>query len=606
MRKQFTRTVVALPLAAVAFAGWLSSANAAGRDDAIADREVAGPPAVEVGIWRTRAQAVFDPVERTLIRRLYTVWDPMPARNVDFVWIPRSVSDDRGGKINGVGRLIWRMQGKPAYDRTSILSEYRGAMKDGRAEGLGSYFDVTGLRYDGEWKKGLMEGSGTLRFTGGDEYVGDMRGGKANGIGRYVDITGEIFEGGFAEGQRDGTGTTTLPNGNSYRSSWANGKEAEGSRLLRLAQSSGQLAQEDSGDVRIGISIDKSKAKSDSIGYLFYTASSRGSRLIIQPDNKRLLGMWKGNDEIGLKEEEEGALFYGVFSLTKPQVFPLTLIFEVQNRSAAPISVVGAYLAVESSVSDLEPAIQLNRDLESCKQTPFKPTFKAENFGWGAAEGAAMHFAFTNPAVNARPKSLDVSKNIGNVVRTTIVNLEPELKAAGVNTGALAAKSATGFVCRGKIAPDCFKLIKADGIFGSISSQVGLKDLSMTVSVTGTLDYNWRDGKGVEQKRSSPYVLNVPLGHIKIEAECGEGGDLDQVAEKALQLRLDETGYRVPVSFQRSVPAGRTSQLTVTLQAAKSSEHDFTVKLQLADGREIASRPISLIYYLPSWYTAAH
>jgi hypothetical protein len=24
--------------------------------------------------------------------------------------------------------------------------------------------------------------------------------------------------------------------------------------------------------------------------------------------------------------------------------------------------------------------------------------------------------------------------------------------------------------------------------------------------------------------------------------------------------------------------------------------------LQLADGREIASRPISLTYYLPSWY----
>ena len=40
--------------------------------------------------------------------------------------------DDKEGKVNGAGRLIWRLQGKPAYDRASIFAEYRGAMKDGR------------------------------------------------------------------------------------------------------------------------------------------------------------------------------------------------------------------------------------------------------------------------------------------------------------------------------------------------------------------------------------------------------------------------------------------------------------------------------------------
>lgn len=395
-----------------------------------------------------------------------------------------------------------------------------------------------------------------------------------------------------------------MPNGNSYRSSWHDGKETEDSRLLRLAQSAGLLAQGDSGDVRIGIGIDKSKAKGDR--YLLYAASSSGSRLLIEPNNKRLLAMWKGNDEIQLNGAEEGVPpWYGVLSMTKAQLLPLTLIFEVQNRSASPISVVGAYLAVDSSVSDLEPAIQLNRDLEVCAETPFKPTFKAENFGWGPAEGAEMHFAFTNPLVNARPKSLDVSKNVGNIARSNNINLEAELKAAGVNTAALAAKSESGFVCKGKSAPDCFKQMKTDGVFGSLTSQMGLNDLSITINVTGTLDYNWHDSKGVEQKRSSPYTLKLPIGHIKVEAECGEGGELDPVAEKALVFRLDASGYRLPVSFQRGIPASRTSQFTVAVEAPKSSEHDFAVKLLLADGREIASRPISLVYYVPSWFAAA-
>ena len=604
MLMEFTKKISVVVLAGFALTIWLSTAGAAGRDIEVIDRDIVGPTTADAGVWRTRAQTLFDPAERILTRRMYTVWDPTPEREVDFVWIPHSVRDDTEGKINGIGHLIWRLRGKPAYDHSAVVAEYRGAMRDGRAEGLGSYVDADGISYEGEWKNGLMDGHGTLKFAGGDEYFGEMHAGKANGTGRYVDVTGEIFDGYFADGQRNGFGTTTLPNGNSYRSSWHNGKETANSRLLRLAQSTGPLAQGDSGDVRIGINIDKSKAKGD--GYLLYAASSSGSRLLIQPNNKRLLAMWKGNDEIQLNGAEEGVPpWYGVLSLTKAQLLPLTLIFEVQNRSASAISVVGAYLAVDLSVSDLEPAIQLNRDLEVCTETPFKPTFKAENFGWGPAEGAEMHFAFTNPLVNARPKSLNVLKNVGDIARTTAINLEAELKAAGVNTAALSAKSKSGFVCKGKSAQDCFKQIKADGIFGSLTSQMGLNDLSITVNVTGTLDYNWHDSKGIQQKRSSPYTLNLPIGHIKVEAECGEGGELEPVAEKALVFRLDASGYRLPVSFQRSIPAGRTSQFTVPVEARKSSEHDFTVKLLLADGREIASRPISLVYYVPSWFAAA-
>ena len=571
--------------------------------DIAADAVIALPPAHSAGVWRTKSQPVFDPAERTLIRRMYVVWDSMPERDLDFVWIPNSLRDDREGKVNGVGRLIWRMKGKPAYDRASIFAEYRGAMQDGRADGEGTYFDADGMSYKGNWKNGLMDGLGTLMLRGGDEYVGQMRAGKAHGTGRYIDVTGEIFEGSFVDGKREGVGTTTLPNRTSYRSRWVQGEETEDSRRVRLAQSAGQLAQAPGSDVRIGIWVDKGKARDS--GDLTYAASSSGPRLVIQPDKQRLMSMWKGNDEIELTDEEGGLTTeYGVLSLNRGQLLPLTLVIEVQNRSAMPIAVAGAYLAVDSSVSDLQPAIQLNRTLPFCAEAPYKPTFRAENFGWGPAENAQMHFGFANPNLSGQPQP-DVSKRVGNIGRTANIDLDPELRAAGVDTAKLAAISRSGFVCgSGSSRPACLEQVKSTGVFGSIAAQVGIKkDTSdIYVSVRGTLDYNWRDSKGASHMRSSPYNISLPLGHIKVEVECGEGGEREVVAANPLQLRLDQTGYRLPISFQRSIPAGRTSQYEVTLKAAKSSQHDFTLVVQLADGREVSSRPVSLLYYLPSWF----
>jgi hypothetical protein len=598
--KKTAAALASLGLVALTLTGWLTAASfGAGADGAVVDLPIAGPPVVETGAWRTKTQSVFDPVTRALERRMYTVWDAAPSRDLDFAWIPDSRRDDRAGKVNGAGRLIWRHKGKPAYDRAAIFAEYRGALKDGRPEGQGSYFDTTGISYTGAWNNGLMEGFGRLTLPGGAQYIGQMRAGTANGTGRYIEITGEIFDGHFIDGLRDGVGTTTLPNASSYRSTWARGKESEDSRRVRLAQSGGRLAPGPSDDVRIGISVDKTKARE---GDFVYGVSSTGPRLTIQPDNKRLMSMWKGGGEIQLTEQEEGGDEYGVFSLTKAQLLPLTLVLEVQNRSAAPITVSGAYLAVQSSASDLQPAIQLNRGLGVCGFAGFVPTFKAENFGWSAAQNAAMRFTFANPKVNARPGTTSVTKSLGTIANTVDVDLEPQLRAAGVNTGTLKARSQTGFVCKSTSMPTCFQQVKATGVFGSIASQIGLEGNNMYVSAAGTLDYTWQDSKGAQHTASSPYNVVLPLGHIKIDAECGEGGEREVIASNPLVFKLDQSGYRLPVSFQRSIPAQQTSRFTVTVRADKSSQNDFTVVLQLADGREISSRPISLLYYVPSWF----
>ena len=76
-----------------------------------------GPLPTENGAWRSKTQQMFDPVEKTLVRRLYTVWDPEPSRDLDFAWVPDTFADDREGVINGQGRLIWRLKGSPPTTR---------------------------------------------------------------------------------------------------------------------------------------------------------------------------------------------------------------------------------------------------------------------------------------------------------------------------------------------------------------------------------------------------------------------------------------------------------------------------------------------------------
>jgi hypothetical protein len=87
---------------------------------------------------------VFDPANRTLLRRTYTIWDPEPSRDLDFVWMPDNPGAKRAGKINGNGHLIWHIKDKPTYDRSAVVAEYSSTLRNGRIEGYGSYLDHTG------------------------------------------------------------------------------------------------------------------------------------------------------------------------------------------------------------------------------------------------------------------------------------------------------------------------------------------------------------------------------------------------------------------------------------------------------------------------------
>ena len=538
----------------------------------------------EHGAWRSRTQQVFDTVERSLVRRQYIVWDPQPSRNLDFAWVPDTPVGDRDGLISGRGRLIWRMQGKPAYDPASVFGEYYGDVKDGRAEGHGTYFDKTGMRYIGAWRNGVMEGRGRLVLPSTDEYIGQFRGGKANGAGRYTDATGETFEGTFANGLREGGGTTKLPDGDSYRSNWMNGEETVGSRAVRIAQIGSQTVAERLEEIRIPVEIESANEA--------YTSYNEGASLGIRP-GERVFNVWKGNDDF-----QTVSLQYGGG--------PLDFKFGVHNRSTRLQYIAGAYLEVSSSKSDLQPAItaDVGRRDQICGASLYGPTIAFANFGWSAADSAILNLTFalantTTPPPAGAPR---ISRRLGRIDKEFTVDLEPDLAAVGVNVPYLKSR-ARGTLCTSANRNACIQQLKSSGIFGTLSNLVDTDGDEASVRATGSLEYDWTDHRGDKRRRTSKLDATITLGRLSPPPTgCAEQAGPEVVIPKPLMFRLDQTGYRIPISFsQRPVAAGSITWFKLPLNALKASQHEFRVFVRMADGAEFPSRPIKFLYYVPSW-----
>jgi hypothetical protein len=237
-----------------------------------------------------------------------------------------------------------------------------------------------------------------------------------------------------------------------------------------------------------------------------------------------------------------------------------------------------------------------------------------ENFGWGPAQKASLRFSFVSPDTQSAPSSYEVTKSLGAIDKLLTVSFESDLRSAGVDVGLLARQAKTkGFKCDAGGLPQCLSKIGGRNVFGTLTdkisfppsgtSQLGQPNKSeLVATMAGVLEYEWTDASGTAHSRTSPFRTFLWLGHIQTEAECGEGGVTELITHKPLQLQVDRADYRIPVPFQRAVPAGRVARYDLLIEAPRSSEHDFSIVLQLADGREIRSRPINLLYFLPSWY----
>jgi hypothetical protein len=136
-----------------------------------------------------------------------------------------------GGKVYDKGRLMY--EGGIKYNRPEGFgirydvsgSRYEGQFREGIANGKGRWFSGGKLVYDGEWASGRMEGNGKLYGSAGKAvYQGALSNGLRQGYGiLYNDAGGKAYEGNWAAGERSGFGKAFSADGKiEYAGMWRN------------------------------------------------------------------------------------------------------------------------------------------------------------------------------------------------------------------------------------------------------------------------------------------------------------------------------------------------------------------------------------------------
>lgn len=99
-------------------------------------------------------------------------------------------------------------------DDTVYIPSYYGPQAI--SSGTGKAVLPDGSIYLGEFKEGLFEGKGTLKWRNGEEYSGDFKAGLQHGRGVRTHVTGDVYEGEYQEGYESGSGKFTYRNGDHY------------------------------------------------------------------------------------------------------------------------------------------------------------------------------------------------------------------------------------------------------------------------------------------------------------------------------------------------------------------------------------------------------
>jgi hypothetical protein len=552
------------------------------------------------GEWQTRAQLVWDSSEQKLVRRTFRVWDPQPELGLEFSWEQQSdATTDPAGTVGGHGKLTWRVKGSASYDRKAVHSEYQGEMQSGRPNGSGRFSTQTGLSYDGSWKDGLMHGRGLIKFPNGDEYDGDFAAGALHGIGRYAAADGSIFEGAFRNGQRDGAGLLMLANGVSYRSLWVNGVETAQSLTNRDAELAGNrgrgadyLMAQAASRVTLSAYIDRKKnadfkKQDESFASFMYDQVNGPGVINIRLASKEIMDLWKGNGVIKRVEELFDA---GQFA-------PVFMVIDISNEGAQSAQIARGYLDVEQSVTDLQPFLNIMSDYSaSCGGSDkFDPNYRFINSGWGGVKNAKVTYSF------GRTPNLAASfvQDIGSFDEAQPASVVDGLQKSGVNVQRLRTG---GFKC-GSLAqiPACTAQLQRSGVLGKVADTVFARNLNVLTRVSGQINYSWTDSSGASQERQSPIFLEVPLLEFKIPdaAECGAPGPVERDL-KPLQLSLDRKSYRIALDYSGNLAPRQNRRFGLTLSAQKSSQHQFKITLELADGRTISTPKFDLLYFKPN------
>jgi len=522
-----------------------------------------GPEAAAAGAWQARSQLVWDDVAGKLVRKAYLAWDSAPERDLEFHW---DGTADGDGPIEGEGRLVWRERGAPAYDPEAVYSDYRGTVRNGRPDGEGRLRVRDGLVYEGGWRDGAMAGDGTIRFANGDSYVG-----------------------GFAGGAPDGAGRLTTADGRVWRSVWRDGAEVE-----RVPAADGvRLAQADGVAVNVymdGRLNDEFRAARDEDGFerFAYAVDDSSGVLRIGLD-AALMDHWKGDAPI------RATLRQGWSNLFEDaaQFGPVFVVIDIANEENQAAEVVGAWLEIAESMSDLQPYLDAWGPADGCN-TRLDPQFSLLNSGWGGVEDARLTYAFgTEEEATSDVRVADV----GSFDTYTDVSLLDGIQALGVDLDRLQNGD---FQCASEAEYGaCLAAWRQSDLLAPLGGAVFSDDNAQLLTrMWGILEYDWTDAKGGRNHRQSPVIIDFPVLDVSFGPECGAGGPVERGYPTA-KLPLDVENARIPINYTASIAPREQKRFGLNLVADKSSRHQFRFVVELADGRTIASPDIDLVYFTP-------
>lgn len=111
------------------------------------------------------------------------------------------------------------------------MSEYKGGVIDGKANGWGRIEFLDGTVYEGNWSNNMFNGEGKLTFPDGNKYVGNFRDNMFYGQGTYTWPGGEEYTGQFLYNKRHGNGVFTWNSYVKYTGEFVK-NEAEGYGIL--------------------------------------------------------------------------------------------------------------------------------------------------------------------------------------------------------------------------------------------------------------------------------------------------------------------------------------------------------------------------------------
>jgi cell division protein FtsB len=102
--------------------------------------------------------------------------------------------------------------------------QYQGQFKDGLLHGSGAYAYSNGDRYEGEFRRDMRDGKGTMYYSNGNKYIGTFRENERHGKGRFIFANGDVYEGDFVHDVRSGKGTYLFSNGARYIGEFKDGR----------------------------------------------------------------------------------------------------------------------------------------------------------------------------------------------------------------------------------------------------------------------------------------------------------------------------------------------------------------------------------------------